>query len=277
MPKAAIHGIHIEYEAMGDTNSRPLLLIGGLADQLIHWDDNICADLVRRGHYVIRFDNRDAGLSTKCDDEKHYTLEDMAGDAVGLLDVLMIERAHVCGISMGGMIAQTIAIRHPSRLLSLISISSTAGSRNLPPPDPGVMELLLAPAPRERNAYIEYMLVLLEAMAGKGFAFDKEWTKTIVGKAYDRSFSPEGTSRQLRAVMSQPDRRKALASVRVPTLVIHGTDDPLVPMEAGKEIAGAIQGAELMVVEGMGHDLPHGGAWPRIVEAITGHTMKIVS
>jgi pimeloyl-ACP methyl ester carboxylesterase len=289
MSKAAANGIHIEYETLGDPAARPLLLIGGLATQLIQWDDDLCGDLVRRGHYVIRFDNRDAGLSTKCDEPRQvnlvqrthrgdsnppYTLDDMADDAVGLLDALGIGKAHICGTSMGGMIAQTVAIRHPSRVLSLISIYSTTGNKDLPPPKPEVVELLLAPAPRERDAYIQHMVTLFKAMAGRGFAFDEAWTRMIVGRAFDRSFSPEGTARQVKAVMAQGNRKKALASVTAPTLVIHGTDDPVVPVEAGRDTVEAIPGARLMLIEGMGHDLPHGGAWPRIVEAIAAHTLK---
>lgn len=280
MPKAAANGIHVEYEAIGDPAARPLLLIGGLADQLIHWDDRLCEDLARKGHYVIRFDNRDAGLSTKCDTAASqtrrpaYALDDMADDAVGLLDALLIGKAHICGTSMGGMIAQIIAIRHPSRVLSLIPIFSTSGNRLLPPPRPDVVQLLLAPAPNERDGYVEYMVALSRAMAGGGFTFDEEWTRMIAGKAYDRSFSPEGTARQVDAIMAQSDRRRSLASVAVPTLVIQGTDDPVVPVQAGREIAEAIPGAQLMLIEGMGHDHPHEGAWLRIVEAIAAHTAR---
>ena len=292
MSKAAANGIHIEYETFGDLPARPLLLIGGLADQLIHWDDDLCRDLSQRGHYVIRFDNRDAGLSTKFDQagvgdlgvltkrEKSsppYTLDDMADDAVGLLDALGIRKAHICGASMGGMIAQTIAIRYPSRILSLISIYSTTGNRDLPPPKPEMMELLLVPAPSEREAYIEHMLKLFKAMAGRGFVFDEAWTRMITARAYDRSFSPQGTIRQIAAIMTQTNRKKALASVTVPTLVIHGTDDPVVPVEAGKDTAEAIPGARLMLIDGMGHDLPHGGAWPKIVEAVAAHTLGAIA
>ena len=290
MAKAAANGIHIEYETFGDSAARPLLLIGGLADQLIHWDNELCRDLSERSHYVIRFDNRDAGLSTKFDQEgvpdlgalareekgPPYTLEDMADDAVGLLDALDVRKAHICGASMGGMIAQTIAIRHPSRILSLISIYSTTGNRDLPPPEPEMMERLRAPAPPEREAYIKYMVDLFKAMAGPGFVFDEAWTRMITTKTYDRSFSPQGTMRQIAAIMTQTERKKALAAVTVPTLVIHGTDDPVVPMEAGKDTAEAIPGAQLMLIEGMGHDLPHGGAWPRIVEAIAAHTLRAI-
>jgi len=278
LAKAAANGIEIEYETMGDPSARPLLLIGGLADQLIHWDDDLCRDLSRRGHFIIRYDNRDAGLSTKFDNAASpYTLEDMADDATGLLDALAIRKAHICGASMGGMIAQTVAIRHPSRVLSLISIYSTTGNKDLPGPRPDVMELLLAPAPSEREAYIEHMAALFRVMAGPGFPFDEGWTRMITAKAYDRCFCPEGTGRQLLAIMNQANRKKALASVTVPTLVIHGTDDPVVPVEAGIDTAQAVPGSELMLIEGMGHDLPHGGAWPRIVEAISAHTSKVIA
>ena len=278
MAKAASNGIEIEYETMGDPSARPLLLIGGLADQLIHWDDDLCRDLSRRGHFIIRYDNRDAGLSTKFDNAASpYTLEDMADDAAGLLDALAIRKAHICGASMGGMIAQTVAIRHPSRVLSLISIYSTTGNKDLPGPRPDVMELLLAPAPSEREAYIEHMAALFRVMAGPGFPFDEGWTRMITAKAYDRCFCPEGTGRQLLAIMNQANRKKALASVTVPTLVIHGSDDPVVPVEAGIDTAQAVPGSELMLIEGMGHDLPHGGAWPRIVEAISAHTSKVIA
>jgi pimeloyl-ACP methyl ester carboxylesterase len=290
--KAAANGIHIEYETFGEPSARPLLLIGGLADQLIHWDDDLCRDLSQRGHYVIRFDNRDSGLSTKFDQawaadlgtltsgkksSPPYTLDDMADDAVGLLDAVGIRKAHICGASMGGMIAQTVAIRYSSRILSLISIYATTGNKDLPPPRPEMMELLLAPAPPEREAYIEHMVALFKAMAGRGFPFDEAWTRMITTRAYDRSFSPEGTGRQLLAIMAQGNRKKALASVTVPTLVIHGTDDPVVPVEAGRDTAEAIPGAQLMLIEGMGHDLPHGGAWPRIVEAIAVHTSRAIA
>lgn len=276
MPKAEANGIQIEYETVGNLAARPLLLIGGLASQLIYWDDVLLEDLAGRGHYVIVFDNRDAGLSTKCDETRYrtYTLDDMADDAVGLLDALGIDKAHICGTSMGGMIAQTVTIRHPSRAQSLISIYSTSGNKNLPPPNHDVVEFLLAPAPSERTAYIEHMVALFRAMAGRGFAFDEGWTRATTARAYDRSFSPEGTARQVSAAMNQPDRRSALHSVTAPSLVIHGTDDPVIPAEAGRDTAEAIPGAALMLVEGMGHDLPHGGAWPQIVEAIAKHTAK---
>jgi len=293
MPKVTANGIQIEYETFGNSSGRPLLLIIGLGGQLIFWDDVLCRDLAGRGHYVIRFDNRDAGLSTKFDGagipdlvetfgkivqgqkiSTPYTLDDMADDAAGLLDALEIKRAHICGMSMGGMIAQTMAIRHPSRLLSLISIYSNTGNPELPQPKPEVMELLLAAPPNEREASVEHMVRLFKTIAGPGFPVDDEWTRKIVAQCYDRCFCPQGIARQLVAIWAHGNRKPALASVKVPTLVIHGTADPLVSVEGGKDTAKAIPGAQLMLIEGMGHDLPHGGAWPRIVEAITGHTLK---
>jgi len=286
-------GVQIEYETFGNASGRPLLLIMGLGGQLIFWDDDLCRDLAGRGHYVIRFDNRDAGLSTKFDEagvpdlieifgkimrgEKisaPYTLDDMADDTAGLLDALRIQKAHICGMSMGGMIAQTMAIRHPSRVLSLISIYSTTGNPELPQPKPEVKGLLITPPPKEREECIQYMVRVFKTFAGPGFPVDEEWTRKILARSYDRCFSPPGIARQLVAILAHGNRKPALASVKVPTLVIHGTDDPLVRVEGGKDTASAIPGAQLMLIEGMGHDLPHGGAWPRIAEAIAAHTLK---
>jgi len=293
MPKATANGIQIEYDTFGNPSDRPLLLVIGLGGQMIQWDSDLCRDLARRGHFVIRFDNRDAGLSTHFDAagipnfakifekilggekiEAPYTLDDMADDTAGLLDALNIPKAHVCGMSMGGMIAQALAIRHPSRVLSLTSIYSTTGNPSLPQTKPEVLSLLITPPPLEREANIEHMLGVFKTFAGPGFAFDEPWTRRILAEGYDRCFYPQGAARQLVAIVAHGNRKPALASVKVPTLVVHGTADPLVPVEGGKDTAQAIPGAELMLIEGMGHDLPHGGAWPRIVEAITAHTSK---
>lgn len=293
MSSVAANGIQIEYETFGNPSGRPLLLIIGLGGQMIQWDDDLCKDLAKRGHYVIRFDNRDVGLSTKFDEagvpnlieifgkimqgekiKPPFTLDDMADDAVGLLEALGIRKAHICGMSMGGMIAQTIAIRHPSRVLSLISIYSTTGNPEVPPPKPEVTGMLITPPPNEREANIEHMLGVFKTIAGPGFPLDEKWTRMIMAKSYDRCFYPQGVVRQLVAILTQVNRVTALASVKTPTLVVHGTGDPLVSVEGGKDTAKAIPGAQLMLIEGMGHDLPHGGAWPRIVEAIAAHTLK---
>ena len=293
MPGITANGIQIEYETFGNSSGRPLLLIIGLGGQMIQWDDALCQELAERGHYVIRFDNRDVGLSTKCDEagipnlvetfgklmqgekiKPPYTMDDMADDAVGLLDALGIRKAHICGMSMGGMIAQTIAIRHPSRVLSLISIYSTTGNPEVPQPKPEVTGLLVAPPPTEREAFVEHVLGVFKTIAGPGFGVDEKWTRENIAGGYDRCFYPQGMIRQLVAILTQDNRKPALASVKVPTLVIHGTDDPLVSVEGGKDTAKAIPGAQLILIEGMGHDLPHGGAWPRIVEAVASHTLK---
>ena len=205
-----------------------------------------------------------------------YTLDDMADDAVKLLEVLYIEEAHICGSSIGGMIAQTAAIRHPLRLLSLISIYSTTGDPDLPQPQPAAMEALLTPQPVERQAYIDFNVVTMRTIAGSGFPFDEQFIRNIAARAYDRAFYPPGVGRQMMAVMAQKNRTSALASVTVPTLVIHGTADPLVPAAHGKETADAIPGAQLLLVEGMGHDLPHTkGPWPQVIDAIVAHTKAV--
>ena len=294
MSNVTANGIQIEYETFGTSSDRPLLLIIGLGGQMIHWDEDLCKDLAKRGYYVIRFDNRDLGRSTKFEAagvpnipetvgkilkgeevQPPYTLEDMADDAVGLLDALGLQKAHICGMSMGGMIAQTIAIRHPSRVLSLISIYSTTGNRELPQPKPEILGILIALPPDKKEAYIEHMLGVFKAIAGPRFGVDEAWTRRTMAESFDRSYYPQGVARQLVAILTQRDRRSALASLKVPTLVIHGTDDPLVLVEAGKDTAKSIPVARLILIEGMGHDLPHGGAWPQIIEAIAEYTLKI--
>jgi pimeloyl-ACP methyl ester carboxylesterase len=284
------NGIQIEYDTFGKHGEPPLLLIAGLACQLIHWDEALCEQLARRGHYVIRFDNRDVGLSTKLEEagvpdigalmrgeaiQPPYTIEDMAGDAVGLIDALGIEKAHICGMSMGGMIAQAVAINHPRRVLSLISIYSTTGNPELPPPTEEALGILLTPPPEEREANIEYTIKVFRTITGPGFSFDEEWHRKLAAQAYDRAFYLPGAARQFVAIWTQKNRKPALASVSVPTLVIHGTDDPLVPVEGGKDTAEAVPEAELKIIEGMGHDLPHSGAWPQIIDAIVDHTHKV--
>jgi pimeloyl-ACP methyl ester carboxylesterase len=294
MSNVRANGILIEYETFGAASDRPLLLIIGLGGQMIHWDEDLCKDLARRGHYVIRYDNRDVGRSTKFEAigvlnipeaigkilngeevQPPYTLEDMADDAVGLLDALGVQKAHICGMSMGGMIAQAIAICHPSRVLSLISIYSTTGNRELPQPKPEILRVLTALPPNQKEAYVEHMLRLFKTIAGPRFGVDEGWTGRIMADSFDRSYCPQGEARQLFAILTQKDRRAALGSLKVPTLVVHGTDDPLVPVEGGRDTAKSIPGAQLMLIEGMGHDLPHGGAWPQIIEAIADFTKGV--
>jgi pimeloyl-ACP methyl ester carboxylesterase len=293
MPKASANNILIEYDTFGNPSSPSILLIIGLGGQLIYWDETFCRRLTEAGLHVIRFDNRDAGLSTKFDTAgvldvmdvigkvvsgqkvtPPYTIEDMAADAVGLLDALKIEKAHICGMSMGGMIAQALAIRYPQRTLSLTSIYSTTGNPRLPQPKPEVMRLLLTPPPQEREPFIQFNLTLFRALTGPRFGMDEEWVRNIMGRAFDRSFYPQGTIRQLASILTQANRQAALKGLRIPTLVIHGDADPLVPVEAGKETAAAVPEAELKLMKGMGHDLPHGEAWAQIAKDIIVHTKK---
>jgi pimeloyl-ACP methyl ester carboxylesterase len=293
MPQATANKIHIEYETIGNPSSPPILLIIGLGSQLIYWDEEFCRQLAEAGLYVIRFDNRDTGLSTKFDEAgvpdimgmvgkmmsgqkvtPPYTIEDMAADAVGLLDALKIQKAHICGMSMGGMIAQSLAIHYPQRVLSLTSIYSTTGNPHLPQPKPEVMRLLLTPPPQEREPFIRFHLDLFRVLTGPRFGFDEEWVRDTMAKAYDRSCYPQGTGRQLAAILTQGNRKAALQGVRVPTLIIHGDADPLVSAEAGRDAAKAVPRAELKIMQGMGHDLPHGEAWAQIAKDIIAHTKK---
>jgi pimeloyl-ACP methyl ester carboxylesterase len=290
MPSVSANSIQIEYETFGNPKSPPLLLIIGFGAQLIFWDNELCEQLAQRGHYVIRFDNRDVGLSSKLEEagipdigalmrgeaiDSPYTIEDMADDAVGLLDALGIDKAHICGMSMGGMIAQAVVINHPQRVLSLISIYSTTGNPELPPPTEEAMSILLTPPPEEREANIEHNIKVFRTITGPGFPFDEEWHRKLATQAYDRAFYLPGVARQFVAIFTQKNRKPALTSVTVPTLVIHGTDDPLVPFECGKDTAEAVPEAELKIIKGMGHDLPHSGAWPQIIDAIVDHTHKV--
>jgi pimeloyl-ACP methyl ester carboxylesterase len=294
MAKANANGIQIEYETFGVPSNQALLLIIGLGNQLIHWQDEFCQQIADNGYYVIRYDNRDVGLSTKFDEvgmpeimekvmalfsrEKittPYIIEDMANDAVGLLDALSIDKAHICGMSMGGMIAQTFAINNPSRTLSLISIYSHSGNREFVPTQE-VMEAMMEPIPEEREQYIDYQLKLFKLIFGTGLPFDVEFHKTVFARTYDRSFCPEGTGRQYLAIMVQKDRTPELRKLQVPSLIIHGDEDPLVPITGGKATADAIPGAEFMIVKGMGHVLPNLNAyWSDIKNAMINHMGKM--
>ena len=292
MARAQANGIEIEYETFGDRGARPLLLIMGLGAQLVLWEEEFCAGLVGRGHFVIRYDNRDVGLSTKLEQagapnvlevmqaagagrpvEAPYTLDEMADDAAGLLDTLDLDSAHVVGASMGGMIAQTLVLRHADRVRSVTSIMSSTGNPDLPPPKPEPLQALLQPRVEERESAIEQATSLQRLIGGTGFPFDVERTRRLAALSYDRSFYPVGLTRQIAAVMASGNRKPALASVKAPTLVIHGDADPLVPLEGGQDTAQAIPGAELLVIEGMGHELPP-QVWPRIIDAVSRHTEK---
>jgi pimeloyl-ACP methyl ester carboxylesterase len=292
MARVRANGIEIEYDSFGSEQDRPLLLVMGLGGQLLMWDEGFCEALAERGHYVVRFDNRDVGLSTKFDaagvpnvmelmmqaasgktPAVPYTLDDMADDAAGLLDALGLDSAHVCGASMGGMIAQTLAIRHGGRLRSLTSIMSSTGDPSVPPAKPEAMAVLMTPPPSDRAGSLDAAVRTWRTIGSPGFPFDEGKIRERAGRLYDRSFHPQGVARQLAAIVAHGSRAERLRDVSAPTLVIHGADDPLVPLAGGQHTAQSIPGAELLVIAGMGHDLPE-GAWPQLVGAISEHTAK---
>jgi pimeloyl-ACP methyl ester carboxylesterase len=275
------NGIEIAYQTLGDPADPPLLLVMGLGMQLIHWDLELCEELADSGYHVIRFDNRDAGLSTHIDApvppivramagfqiDSPYLLTDMADDTFGLLDGLGIERAHVMGVSMGGMIGQTMAITRPERLLSLTSIMSTTGERRAGMPKLRVWSLLMRRAPSDREAFQDYFVRMFRIIGSPGFPQDEARVRELAAATLDRAHNPAGTARQLAAILASGDRTPALRRLQVPTTVIHGTDDPLVPFRGGVATARAIPGAELVAIPGMGHDMPR-EVWPRFHEAL---------
>ncbi len=292
MPKAKANNIEIEYDTFGDPSGKPLLLVMGLGAHMIEWLEEFCEAFVDKGFFVIRFDNRDVGLSTKFEDagmpdiqkaigaamqrkpiDAPYLLDDMANDAVGLLDALGIEKAHICGASMGGMIVQTIAINHPSRVLSLASIMSTTGDPTLPQATPKALKILMTPLPQEREAYIEESLKIKEFLYGTGYTLDKQKAREIIEQKFDRCFYPVGFARQLVAILASGDRTEKLASIKVPTVVLHGNADPLVPVEGGKATAKAIPGAKLVLFDGVGHSIPTEVA-PQYIDEIAENAAK---
>jgi pimeloyl-ACP methyl ester carboxylesterase len=279
--RAPANGIEIAYETIGDPSDPALLLVMGLGMQLIHWDRELCEQLAERGFRVIRFDNRDAGRSTQIDApvpnvvramaglkiDAPYLLDDMADDAFGLLDHLGIEAAHVVGASMGGMIAQAMAIQRPERVLSLTSIMSTTGERRVGRPKLRVWSVLTRRAPQEKDAYVEHFLRVFRMIGSKGFPFDEDRFREVAAASYERGHQPAGTGRQLAAIMASGDRTDRLQELRLSTTVIHGRGDLLVPFRGGRATARAIPGARLIAVPGMGHDMPR-EVWPQLVDAI---------
>jgi pimeloyl-ACP methyl ester carboxylesterase len=291
MTRAATNGIDIEYDTFGDRDGSPLLLIMGLSSQMVAWPESFCRKLAQSGHWVLRFDNRDVGLSSKIEGvgipdlmaamaahqqgqpvEAPYTLSDMAADALGLMDALKLEKAHVCGLSMGGMIAQVMAIEYPRRILSLISMESSTGDPTLPSAKPQAMEAMLSPPPQDRDGYIQHAVEVFRAFSGGSDKFDGTLERELAVNSYERSFYPLGFVRQLAAILASGDRSERLASVTAPTLVIHGADDPLVPLAHGRATARVIPGAKLLVVEGLGHGIAYPTLWDEIVDAIMQHT-----
>lgn len=281
MPRAKANGIEIEYESFGDPSAAPLLLVMGLGAQMISWDEAFCALLADGGFRVTRFDNRDTGLSTKMEEagepdmpavmagkaEPAYALEVLADDAVELLDSLRIRAAHIVGASMGGFITQLMALNHPDRVLSLTSIMSGPGGHDAVPPTAEGAEVLWRIPPPEREAMVEHGLWVRRLLAGESNPFDEAAERRRVERAFDRTFYPVGAARQLAAVLAAPSRLERLKNITAPTLVVHGIDDILVPVENGRRTAAAIPGARLLEFEGMGHNLPE-RFWPVIVDAI---------
>jgi pimeloyl-ACP methyl ester carboxylesterase len=284
--RARANGIELEYDVVGNPADPPVLLIMGLGAQMIAWDDEFVLALARRGHFVVRFDNRDVGLSTHFHDAPAppapvviarrnageplgvpYLLDDMAADTAELLAHLDLASAHVVGASMGGMIAQALAIREPERVRSLVSIMSTTGHPGLPTAKPEAMARFAIPVPTEREAYVEHSLASQRVFAGSGFPFEEERARRNAGRAFDRAFDPAGVARQAAAVIGSGSRRDALAELELPALVIHGLEDPLVPVEGGLDTHQAIAGSELLLIDGMGHSLPR-GTWPAVIDAI---------
>jgi pimeloyl-ACP methyl ester carboxylesterase len=278
--------VEICYETFGDSADPAMLLIMGLGTQMLGWADDLCDQLAARGFHVIRFDNRDVGRSTLMEGVRPptigqilrrdrraagYLLADMAGDAVGLLDHLGIDRAHVVGASMGGMIGQTIAARHPKRVLSLVSIMSNTGSRLRGQPALRAYPVFLRRSPSDREGYIEQIVRLFRVIGSPGI--DEDELRDMLGRSYDRGHDAAGPGRQLAALLASGDRTAELRTITAPTLVIHGTADRLVAPSGGRATARAIPGARLLMIDGMGHDLPR-RFWPQVLDAITDNVAR---
>jgi pimeloyl-ACP methyl ester carboxylesterase len=287
MPYAHNGDVELYYETFGNPSDSALLLVNGLGGQCINFDEQWCKKHVTEGFFVIRFDNRDVGLSTKFSHVKPhlaaivqaraegrepsppYTVHDMANDAVAVLDAAGVARAHVMGFSMGGMIVQTMAIDHPDRLLSMTSVMSTTGDVDAGASTPEARELLLAPPPTDRESYIERHLAGIRTW-GSPKEYDEERLRAFAAAAFDRCFDPAGQGRQIMAVFAGSSRTDELRDVRVPTLVLHGSEDKLVDASGGRRTAEAIPGAQFVLIEGMGHDYPP-AYWDQIVGLVTEH------
>jgi pimeloyl-ACP methyl ester carboxylesterase len=285
---ATIGELDLCYETFGDRADPALVLIMGLATQMVAWREAFCEGLAARGFFVVRFDNRDVGRSTWLDElpvptvwqllrrDKHaasYTLDDMAEDVVGLLDHLGIERAHVVGASMGSMIAQTLAATHPDRVSSLVSIMGNTGARLSGQPTVRASKALLEVPPRDRDGYVEHTVKTYALIGSPGFERAEADLRELAGTAFDRGRNPAAGGRQLAAIIASGDRTKSLRTITAPTLVIHGSADKLVRPSGGRATAKAIDGAQLVEIPGMGHDLPR-GAWPKIIDAIVANAAR---
>lgn len=278
MQHLTANGITLGYDSFGEDHAEAILLISGLGTQRIRWSDPFCTELASHGFRVIRFDNRDAGesthfthspapdfsalaqaVATQQKPNVPYTLQDMAADAISLLDALDIKRAHVVGRSMGGMIAQLMASLYPQRVLTLTSIMSSTGNPTLPSATPDVMALLTQPAPslqEDTVGFLNHRLQFAKRIASPGYPFDEVAQRTIILEEANRANDPTAFSRQLAAIVATGDLRPMLARIVTPTLVIHGMDDPLIPLACGQDTAATISNATFMPIEGMGHDIP---------------------
>jgi pimeloyl-ACP methyl ester carboxylesterase len=284
MPRARVGEVELCYEVVGE--GTPLLLVMGIGVQLVFWPEDLCRALAERGFRVIRFDNRDVGQSSRMDHlgvpdvreqllrwsvglpvRAPYRLDAMADDAAGLLAALGVERAHVVGASMGGMIAQLLAIRHPGRVASLTSIMSHPGDRWSGLPRPRALRALLRPPPRTREATQASWVEFFRVVGSPGFAFDEAGIRERAGLHFDRGASPRGVARHFTAILAAGDRRPALRELEIPALVVHGEADPLVQLRGGLRTAKALRRAELLRIEGMGHDLPR-AMWPRLIDGL---------
>ncbi|MDP9408370.1 MAG: alpha/beta fold hydrolase [Actinomycetota bacterium] len=281
------NGVQITYESFGEPDRPTVLLVMGFGTQMIAWPDGLCADIADRGYRVVRFDNRDVGLSTHLHDAPQpdlmaimggdprsapYLLDDMAADTVGLLDALGVDSAHVVGASMGGMIAQVLAIRHPERVCSLVSVMSTPGP-SAGAGRPEAMQAILTPAPPELEAYVERAVAVYRVIGSPGYPMDKPALRARAAESFRRSYDPAGVLRQAAAVLASPDRSEALQSLAVPTHVIHGREDPLVTLSGGERTAELVPGATLDVMDGMGHDFPR-ALWSRFVDGIVANAQR---
>ena len=288
MPNVRANGIDIEYDEFGSPDDPGFLLVMGFTAQLTAWDERFCRELASHGFRVVRYDNRDVGLSSRITDGPRpdvmkafsgdhstasYTIADMADDAAGLLDALGMAPAHVMGASMGGMIVQSLAIRHPEKVRSLCSIMSTTGDLSVGQASAEAIGALMAPPPANREEAGDRSLAATKVIGSPAYAQDDVAVRERGMAAYDRAHDPAGVARQLVGIAASPDRTADLASVSVPTLVIHGAEDPLIDVSGGKATAAAVPGAELLVIPGMGHDLPP-QLWTQIIDAVVANAAK---
>lgn len=283
------NGIQLAYDAFGNPADPPILLVMGLGMQMLAWDELFCEHLAIRGYWVIRFDNRDIGRSTKFNTavtpglwqmlsaglfhrplSAPYRLKDMAADTLGLMDALGIRAAHIVGVSMGGMIAQEIAIRHPNRLLTMTSIMSTTGEPHLPQAKLNMRLRLLKRSPNERYAYESHIVNLFKLLNGAFYPFDEDRVRRLAANSFKRCYYPKGIARQLAAVIASGSRKNKLGAINTPTLVIHGKADPLIPVAHGQATADAIPNARLHMIPGMAHTMPQ-AVWPEIIDTIAKH------